>query len=263
MDEAANDTRAALDRVRSSFPPEVDSPRLFKFDPDNFPVVILGAFSDRRMDELTRILEKEIAQRFEQIPGVGTVEVWGGIHREIQVRLKRDRLASCQLSASNVSQALERENLTEPGGDMREGLNDIYVRTRGEYQSLDEIANTIITMVDGQPIRVKDVAEVVDGFSDINRVIQVDRKPMIRLSIRKQSGANTVEVAEKARAIMEEINQERDDLKLYQQCPEIGNMGRTFSYFRPVYFLSKRIDDVYYRPGNSDFYDCYVWFAIF
>ena len=214
MDEAANDTRAALDRVRSSFPPEVDSPRLFKFDPDNFPVVILGAFSDRRMDELTRILEKEIAQRFEQIPGVGTVEVWGGIHREIQVRLKRDRLASCQFSASNVSQALERENLTEPGGDMREGLNDIYVRTRGEYQSLDEIANTIITMVDGQPIRVKDVAEVVDGFSDINRVIQVDRKPMIRLSIRKQSGANTVEVAEKARAIMEEINQERDDLKL-------------------------------------------------
>jgi HAE1 family hydrophobic/amphiphilic exporter-1 len=97
---------------------------------------------------------------------------------------------------------------------MREGLSDMYVRTRGEYQSLDEIANTIITMVDGQPIRVKDVAKVVDGFSDVRRIVQIDRQPMVRLGIRKQSGANTVTVAEKARAIMDQINGERDDLKL-------------------------------------------------
>jgi len=214
IDEAANDTRAALDRIRDDFPPEVESPRLWKFDPDNFPVVILGAHSERSMDELTRILEREISQRFEQIPGVGTVDVWGGVYREIQVRLKRDRLASSQLSASDVRQALERENLTLPGGDMREGFNDMYVRTRGEFQSLDEIANTIITMVDGQPIRVKDVAEVVDGFSDVNRLVQIDRQPMVRLGIRKQSGANTVTVARIARETMEQINRERDDLNL-------------------------------------------------
>lgn len=214
IDEAANDTRAALDRIRDDLPPEVESPRLWKFDPDNFPVIILGAHSDRSMDELTRILEREVSQRFEQIPGVGTVDIWGGIYREIQVQLKRDRLASSQLSASDVRRALERENLTLPGGDMREGLSDMYVRTRGEYQSLDEIANTIITMVDGQPIRVKDVAKVVDGFSDVRRIVQIDRQPMVRLGIRKQSGANTVTVAEKARAIMDQINGERDDLKL-------------------------------------------------
>ncbi len=214
IDEAANDTRAALDRIRDDFPPEVESPRLWKFDPDNFPVVILGAHSERSMDELTRILEREISQRFEQIPGVGTVDVWGGVYREIQVRLKRDRLASSQLSASDVRQALERENLTLPGGDMREGFNDMYVRTKGEYRTLDEIANTIITMVDGQPIRVKDVAEVVDGFSDVNRLVQIDRQPMVRLGIRKQSGANTVTVARIARETMEQINRERDDLNL-------------------------------------------------
>ncbi|UCE25261.1 MAG: efflux RND transporter permease subunit, partial [Candidatus Zixiibacteriota bacterium] len=93
IDAAANDVRAALDRVRDDFPPEVESPRLWKFDPDNFPVVILGAQSDRSMEELTRILEREISQRFEQIPGVGSVDVWGGIYREIQVPQKRDRLA--------------------------------------------------------------------------------------------------------------------------------------------------------------------------
>lgn len=214
IDAAVNDVRAALDRVRDDFPPEVEPPRLWKFDPDNFPVVILGAKSTRTMEELTRILEREIAQRFEQIPGVGSVDVWGGIYREIQVQLKRDRLASSQLSAADVQRALQRENVTLPGGDMREGLNDIYIRTRGEFQSVDEIASTIITVVDGKPIRVGDVAEVVDGYQDINRIVQIDGKPMVRLGIRKQSGANTVAVAAECRRIMEQIDRERDDLDL-------------------------------------------------
>lgn len=214
IDAAANDVRAALDRIRNDFPPEVESPRIWKFDPDNFPVVILGAQSSRPMDDLTLILEREIAHRFEQIPGVGSIDVWGGIHREIQVRLKRDRLASSRLSASDVRAALQRENLTLPGGDMREGISDMYVRTRGEFQSLDEIRNTIITVVDGYPIRVRDVAEVYDGFEDVNRLVQIDGQPMVRLGIRKQSGANTVEVARQVRDVMEQIDRERDDVHL-------------------------------------------------
>ncbi len=214
IDAAANDVRAALDRIRDDFPPEVESPALWKFDPDNFPVVILGAQSDRPMDQLTQLLEREISQRFEQIPGVGSVDVWGGIHREIQVRLKRDRLASSRLSATDVQQALARENVTLPGGDMREGVSDMYVRTRGEFQSLDQIASTIVTVVDGKPIRVGDVAEVVDGYEDVGRLVEVDGRPMIRLGIRKQSGANTVAVAEAARKIVDQINRERSDINL-------------------------------------------------
>ena len=214
IDEAANDVRAALDRVRDAFPPEVQSPRLWKFDPDNFPVVVLGASSPRGLEELTRVLEREIAQRFEQIPGAGAVDVFGGIYREIQVRLRRDRLASSQLTAADVQQALERENVTLPGGNLREGLTDLYVRTRGEYETVDQIAQTIITVIDGKPIRVGDVAEVVDGQADINHLVQIDGKPMVRLAVRKQSGANTVEVARRARIVMDQINAERDDLDL-------------------------------------------------
>ncbi len=214
IDAAANDVRAALDRIRDDFPPEVESPRLWKFDPDNFPVVILGAQSDRSMEQLTRILDREISQRFEQIPGVGSVDVWGGIYREIQVRLKRDRLASSHLSAADVQQALVRENVTLPGGDMREGVNDMYVRTQGEFKSLDQIASTIITVIDGKPIRVGDVAEVVDGYEDVHRLVQIDGRPMVRMGIRKQSGANTVAVAEAAREVVDQINRERDDINL-------------------------------------------------
>jgi HAE1 family hydrophobic/amphiphilic exporter-1 len=214
IDEAANDVRAALDRIRDDFPPEVESPRLWKFDPDNFPVVILGAKSDRGMEELTRVLEREIAHHFEQIPGAGSVDIWGGVYREIQVRLKRDRLASSRLTASDVQRALLRENTTLPGGDMREGMRDMYVRTQGEYRSIEEIADTIITTVDGRPIRVRDVAKVVDGYEDVNRLVQIDGLPMVRLGIRKQSGANTVAVAREARRVMERINRDRDDLEL-------------------------------------------------
>jgi len=214
IDEAANDVRAALDRIRDDFPPEVESPRLWKFDPENFPVVILGARSTHGMEDLTRILEREIAQRFEQIPGAGSVDIWGGVYREIQVRLKRDRLASSRLSATDVQAALERENVTLPGGDMREGTRDLYVRTQGEFRSLDEIAQTIITVVDGKPIRVGDVAEVVDGYQDVHRLVEVDGLPMVRLGVRKQSGANTVAVAAAARRVMERVNRERDDVQL-------------------------------------------------
>lgn len=214
IDEAANDVRAALDRIRDDLPPEVESPRLRKFDPDNFPVVIVGARSEHSMADLTRILEREISQRFEQIPGVGSVDIWGGIYREIQVRLKRDRLASSRLTANEVVQALQRENITLPGGDMREGISDMYVRTLGEYQSVDQIGRTIITVIDNKPIRVQDVAEVIDGYQDINRIDQIDGLPVVRLGIRKQSGANTVSVAREARAEMERINRDRDDLEM-------------------------------------------------
>lgn len=214
VDAAANDVRAALDRIRDDFPPEVEPPRLWKFDPDNFPVVILGAQSDRSMEELTRLLEREISQRFEQIPGVGSVDVWGGVYREIQIRLKRDRLASSHLSADDVRDALRRENVTLPGGDMREGTSDMYVRTQGEFKSMEQIAQTIITVIDGKPIRVGDVAEVLDGYEDINRVVQIDGRPMVRLGVRKQSGANTVAVAEAAREVMDQINREREDIDL-------------------------------------------------
>jgi HAE1 family hydrophobic/amphiphilic exporter-1 len=214
IDAAANDVRAALDRIRGNWPAEVDPPQMRKFDPDNFPVVILGVQSKHPLDELTRILEREIAQRFEQIPGVGSVDVFGGVYREIQVQLKRDRLASSQLSASDVRQSLQRENVTLPAGDMREGFNDMYVRTRGEFQSIDEIRDTIITIVDGQPVRVRDVADVRDGYEDISRIVQVDQRPMLRMAVQKQSGSNTVAVAEKAREVMEEINNERNDINL-------------------------------------------------
>lgn len=214
IDEATNDVRAALDRVRRNLPPEVDPPRIWRFDPNDAPIVVMGARSEREMSELTRILEREIAKRFEQIPGVGSIDVWGGVYREIHVELVRERMASANLTSNDIVAAIGRENVNLPGGNIREGLSDLYVRTIGQFQSAEEVSNTIVSVVDGNPIRVGDVANVTAGFQDIGRYIEIEGMPTIRLGIRKQTGANTVAVAEAIHREAERINLERSDLQL-------------------------------------------------
>ncbi|HEX6992691.1 MAG TPA: efflux RND transporter permease subunit [Gammaproteobacteria bacterium] len=214
LDSAANDVRAALDRVRGSLPPEAEAPEIRKFDPNQQPIVVVGARSTLPLEDLTRILEQDLIRNFQQIPGVGSVEVWGGVHREINVDLIRDRLIAMELTAGDVVNAIGRENVTMPGGNVREGLKDLYVRTMGEYTNVDEVANTVVAVVDGTPIRVRDVADVQLAFRDIGRYVEMGGVPTIRIGIRKQTGANTVAVAAAIRAEMERINQFRDDLEL-------------------------------------------------
>ena len=214
LDEAANDVRAALDRVRRSMPEEADPPRIWKFDPNDSPIIILGAQSSRDLDELTQILERDIAKRMEQIPGVGTIDVWGGVYREIRVNLKRDRMMASGLTATQVRNAIVAENNTLPGGNVKDGLTELYVRTLGEFTSVSEVAETIITRIDGVPVRVRDIADVEDAFQDIGRLVSINDEPMIRMGIRKQSGANTVEVSKLIQREVERINEERQDINL-------------------------------------------------
>lgn len=214
LDEAANDVRAALDRVRRSLPEEADPPRVRKFDPNDSPIVIIGAQSTRQLDELTRILENDISKRLEQVPGVGTIDVWGGIDREIRINLKRDRLNASGLTAQDVRNAIVAENSTLPGGNVKAGFSDLYVRTVGEFDDINQISETIISTVEGKPIRVRDVAEVEDGFQDVGRLVSINDEPMIRMGIRKQSGSNTVEVSRGVQREIDRINSERDDLNL-------------------------------------------------
>jgi hydrophobic/amphiphilic exporter-1 (mainly G- bacteria), HAE1 family len=214
LDEAANDLRAALDRVRGDLPLEADPPEIFKLDLDNIEVIALVATSTRHLEELTRILERDIARRLKQVPGVGSIELTGGIYREVKVDLHRERLRAAGLTALDVQAALGRENLTVPGGNVKRGLSDLYVRPIAEYQTLADIDRTVVTEVQGRPVRVGDVADVVDAFQDVRYLAEVNGVPSITVGIQKQSGANTVEVAAGLRAEVERINAERDDLHL-------------------------------------------------
>ncbi|WP_228702766.1 efflux RND transporter permease subunit [Salisaeta longa] len=214
LNAAANDVRAALDRIRDDLPREAEPPGIWKFDPNSISVVDIAAVSQRPLPELTRIMERDLAKQFEQIEGVGTIEIEGAIRREVRVALQRDRLQALDLSAQEVQQALAQANSTVPGGNVKDGIKNLYVRPRSEFSSIDQIRNTVVAMRDGQPIRVSDVADVIDGYEDIRRLAELNNVPIVRMSIQKQSNANTVSVANEVRAAVERINAGRNDLTL-------------------------------------------------
>jgi HAE1 family hydrophobic/amphiphilic exporter-1 len=214
IDEAANDLRAALDELRDDLPVEAEPPQIFKLDLDQVEVVSLAATSTHDLEELTRMLENEISRRFEQIPGVGAIEIRGGVYREIRVDLDRDRLKAAGLTALDVQDALASENVTLPAGNVKSGFSDLYVRALGEYASVDQIARTVITQVAGKPIRVRDVADVRDSYEDVGYMVEINGMPSISMGLQKQSGANTVAVAEQIREEAERINEQRDDVHL-------------------------------------------------
>lgn len=216
IDEAANDVRAALEPIRDNLPPEADPPQVRKFDPNASSIVIVGVSSPSLdLQELTLVLDREITRRFEQIPGIGSIILYGGVYREVHVDIKRDRLNASRLSSTDVQAALARGNVNLAGGNVAAGVQRLYVRTLGEFRGLQEIADTVVTIVDGKPIRIRDVADVSFGFRELDRLVRIDGRPMLRLGIRKQSGANTVAVARAVRAEMERINRQRDDLDLF------------------------------------------------
>ena len=214
LNAAANDVRAALDRIRDNLPVEAEPPGIWKFDPNSQEIVTIAVESSRDMESLTRLLERNLGKQFEQIPGVGTLNIQGGIYRQIRVNINRDRLKAYDLSAAQVQQTIAQSNVALPGGNVKEGLNDLYVRTQGEYESLDEIRRTVVTTAEQTPIRVQDVAEVVDGYEDLSRIAELNGIPVVRLEIQKQSGANTVTVADNIRTKVERINETRSDVKL-------------------------------------------------
>ncbi|MDX1642782.1 MAG: efflux RND transporter permease subunit [Thermoanaerobaculia bacterium] len=214
IDEAANDLRAALDGLRDELPPEAEAPSVFKLDLDRIEVVSLAVTSTRDLEEVTRLLEDELARRFEQIPGVGAIDIRGGVHREIRVELDRERLRAAGLTALDVERALARENATLPTGTVKSGLDDLYIRSLGEYRSLDQIARTVVAMPGGRPVRVSDLGTVSDSYEDVGYLVEMNGVPAISLGIQKQSGGNTVEVARLVRREAERINRERDDIHL-------------------------------------------------
>ncbi|GAB5520368.1 MAG: efflux RND transporter permease subunit [Rhodothermales bacterium] len=255
LDEASNDIRSALDRLRDNLPDEATQ-GIWKFDPNNISIISLAVESRRSLEETTRILERDLAQRFEQIPGVGTIEV-RGISREIRVNLERDRLQASGLTPADVIQAIGRENTTLPGGNVKDGIRDLYVRSRGEFTDMNQIRNTVVRYIGDAPVRVRDVASVEDGYEDVRWLSELNGMPVVRVRIQKQSGANTVSVADDIQREVERINAERSDLRLYVTSDQSTFIRQSISNVQSSAFwgglLAVLVLYVFLRNGSSTF----------
>lgn len=226
LDEAANELRSRLDRRRMMLPEDMDPPVMFKFDVSQFPIMFLSV-SAQGMDpkELRHFVERSLQYRLERVPGVAQVAVRGGLRREIHVNLELEKLRALDLPVSTVVQMIRRENLNRPVGPVQEGRFDVLLRTQGEFQTLEELRNLVVTTRRGVPIYLRDIATVEDSHEEITNMVSVDGQPAVRLFIYKQSGANTVEVSD---AVWKEID------RIHRDYPHvrITATGDTADYIR-------------------------------
>lgn len=216
LDAAADDVRERLDRVIPRLPEDVNRPTLRKFDPAQFPILMLGVVSNLDPIQTRRIIDEQISYRIERVPGVASVDVWGGLQREIQVNLYPDKIKALGLPLDLIINKIRQENIDLPAGLIERGNYEILVRIPGVYTSLDEIKETVIAIREGVPIKLKEIASVEDTHQKITRIVRINGKPGTRIAINKQSGKNTVRVAE---GVLREVEKIQQDLPQIQLIP--------------------------------------------
>jgi hydrophobic/amphiphilic exporter-1 (mainly G- bacteria), HAE1 family len=214
IDTAAIDVKATIEDEINELPDDINSPRISKFDINSYPVVLLGVTSDLDPVELTDLIENQLRFRFARLPGVAQVDTWGGFSRELRVELIPERIKALEIPLDQIMQAIREANLDLPAGKIERGRFEITLRAPAEFNSLDELRNTVIALRNGAPVTLGDVAEINDTYEKETRIIRVNRQTGIRVAIRKQAEANTVEVAQAVLAEIERTNRDYPQIRV-------------------------------------------------
>jgi HAE1 family hydrophobic/amphiphilic exporter-1 len=217
LNEAADDVRSRIDRVRGRLPEDADPPTVFKFDSTSQPIMSVGVEGDYDRVKLREIAEHDLSQRLERVPGVAAVTVQGGLRRQIHVELSKEKIRALDLPVDRVVSLLRTENQNIPLGEIDEGDRTYLVRSQGQFSSLNEIRDMVVMTRQGVPVYMKDIADVKDATEDFRSFTRINGKPGVRLSITKQSGTNTVAIADGVREEIERINQGSTGIKLSVQ----------------------------------------------
>jgi HAE1 family hydrophobic/amphiphilic exporter-1 len=179
----------------------------------------LGISSSLDPVELTELIEVQIRYRFARIPGVAQVDTWGGFRREVRIELDPDRIKAVGLPLDRVLDAIQDANLDLPTGKIEQGRYEVMLRAPAEFIDLDEIRDTVIVRRDGVAIRLRQIAEVKDTYEKLTRIVRVNGGRGLRVAIRKQANANTVEVS---RRILDEIKAVNKDFPQIKIVPVIN-----------------------------------------
>ena len=196
---AAQEVRDHVNTALQNLPRGVEQPIIAKFDPDAVPILYVSVHADRPVREITEIADKRIRRGIESIAGVGQVSIVGGRKRQINVWIDPVALRSMSLVAADVQRAIATQNLTTPGGTVQAGPTELTLRVQGRVTSPAAVGQIVVREVNSHAIRVADVARVEDGEEEEETAAFQNGKRTIILSIRKQSGENTVAVVDAVR----------------------------------------------------------------
>lgn len=205
---AAQNVRDKLASIRNELPQDIEEPVISRYDPTQAPIMSLAVTGDNSLLDRSQLVEDVIKPRLETVSGVGMVEVAGDEEREIHVDLDADQLAAYAVSPAEVAGALQRGNVEAPAGNLNDQGHAVSVRTSGEMENLEEFGDLPVVQRGGQWIRIRDLGQVRDAIKNPESRAFYQGQAVIGLNIIKQSGNNTVRIADDLQAAITELNQE-------------------------------------------------------
>lgn len=213
MNFATLQMREKIDLIKRMFPDEVTSPMVLKIDPSMMPIMQLTLTAKNTdLAELQAIAEDKVKPQLERVKGAASVTVSGGYLNEIEIKTRQEKMQGYGLSINTLAGILAAENLNAPGGQVQKGNQDLTIRTTGEFQSVNEIKELLIPLPTGGQVRLKDIADVSLGHTDLTAISRTNGTQSISIAVQKQSGTNTVAVADDITQAVEELKQEYPDL---------------------------------------------------
>ncbi len=195
LDEASNDMRSNVDRVKGNLPDDAKEPRFMKFNTSQIPIQFYGITAQESVENLYNIIDREVADPLKRLPGVGTVNLFGGLQREIQILLDPEKLTGFGIDLDSVARVLAAENVTLPAGNIKIGRMDYTIRVPGEFATPQELETVVLRSEKGAYVYLRDIARVLDGFEEERRITEINGQRGMLMMIQKRSGANTVDVA--------------------------------------------------------------------
>jgi hydrophobic/amphiphilic exporter-1 (mainly G- bacteria), HAE1 family len=205
------DAQRSINNILNTLPDDVESPSISKVSPSDQPILELMVVSRMGAREMFEVVENEILPQIQQIEGIGTTRLLGGQKREIKVNVDKDKLAFYGLSLSQVTNAINSANLDFPTGKVKDRADQITVRLAGKFSSIEQIENLIISSHSGSPVRVGDVATVLDGAKDQSSISRFNGQEGVGISIKKQSNANAVAISKELRKKIGGIEEKYSD----------------------------------------------------
>ena len=208
LENKTNDIRDKLDMVRGYLPDDADQPRIYQFDPSSMPFLRIAIRGNRSQNELRKIAEDVLQDRLEQIDGVASTSVMGGQTQIVKVEISQNRLEAYGLSITGIAQTLAVQNLELGAGTIEDGSKNYSIRTTGEYSSVHDIAETVVARINGADVRLQDVALVSLGYEDEKSTVYINGESGVYVSVTKQSGTNSVNIADKVYLKLEDVKKD-------------------------------------------------------
>ena len=233
MDFAMLNVRERMDNVRESLPESVSRPTILRVDPESDPVMTLSVSGGEDLWETKELSETVFRRRLEQLDGIAQAAVTGGLDREIRVEVEPRLLDSYGLTIEQISTALDRANVSAPGGTILQGRYRYPLRTLGEFQTVEEIGDVVIArqMVEAgvRVVRLSDVGRVVDGFAEREAIARYAGTESVGILVFKESGANTVTVAESVEGVIAELANEYPSMQIDVADDQAGFIADSIS----------------------------------